>query len=65
MDEFIGSYIPEMVSSEENIMLTNCLDYLEIKNSIFNLNGNSAPGPNDFRGAFLSLLLRDYWDGFL
>ena len=52
MKEFIGTYIPEMVSSEENIMLIKCPNYLEIKNTIFNLNGSSAPGPDGFGGVF-------------
>jgi len=55
-EDFIGSYIPEMFSSEENIMLTKCSDYLEIKRSIFNLNGNSASGSDDF-GVFFIILV--------
>jgi len=34
-------------------MLIKCLDCLEIKNTIFNLNGNSAPSPDDFGGVFI------------
>jgi len=52
MEEFIGSYIPEIVSSKENIMLTKCPYYLEIKNAVFNLNGNGAPGSDSFGGFF-------------
>jgi len=52
MEDFIGTYIPELVSSEENMMLIKCPDFLEIKNVVFNLNGNSAPGPNGFGGVF-------------
>jgi len=48
MEEFIGSYILEIVYSEENIMLTKIPNYLKIKNEVFNLNGNNAPGPNGF-----------------
>ena len=44
MEEFIGSYIPETVSSEENIMLTKSPYYLEIKNVV--------PGPDGFGGVF-------------
>jgi len=33
-------------------MLVKCPDFLEIKNVVFNLNGNSANGPNGFGGVF-------------
>ena len=42
-----------MVSSEENTMLIKCSDYLKIKNVVFNLNGNSALGPDGFGGVFI------------
>jgi len=50
--DFIGTYIHAMVSSEENMMLIKCPDFSEIKNVVFNLNGNSAPGPDGFGGVF-------------
>jgi len=46
--KFISTYILELVSFEDNTMLIKCLDSLEIKNEVFNLNGNSAPGLDDF-----------------
>ena len=52
MEDFFGSYIPELVSFEENMMLIKYPDYLEIKNVIFNLNGNSVPAPDGFGGVF-------------
>jgi len=52
MKDFIGTYIPAMVSFEENIMLIKCPDYLEIKNVIFNLNVNVALGPDGFGDVF-------------
>jgi len=52
MKDFIGSYVPNLVSSEENMMLMKCPNFLEIKNVVFNLDGNSAPGPNGFGGVF-------------
>jgi len=52
MEDFIGSYIPELVSSEENMMLIKCPDFLEIKTVVFNLNGKSVTGPNGFGGVF-------------
>jgi len=33
-------------------MLIKCPDFLEIKNVVFKLNGNSVPGPNGFGGVF-------------
>ena len=33
-------------------MLIKCLDYFEIKNVVFNLNGNSASGPDGFSRVF-------------
>jgi len=52
MEDLIGCYIPELVSSAENMMLIKCSDFLEIKTVIFNLNGNSASGPDGFGGVF-------------
>jgi len=34
-------------------MLIKCSDYLKIKNVVFNLNGNSALGPDGFGGVFI------------
>jgi len=52
MEDFIGTYVPNLVSSDENMMLMKCPDILEIKNVVFNLNGNSAPGLDGFGGVF-------------
>ena len=52
MIDFIGTYILELVSSEENMMLIKCPDFLKIKNIVFNLNGNSVLIPHDFGGVF-------------
>ncbi|XP_068498364.1 uncharacterized protein [Phaseolus vulgaris] len=52
LEDFIGTYIPEMISSEENMMLIKSPDFLEIKNVVFNLNGNSAASPDGFGGVF-------------
>jgi len=50
MEDFISTYILELVSSEENKMLIKCPDYLEIKNVVFNLNGTF--GFDGFGGVF-------------
>jgi len=52
MEDFISTYIYEMVSSEENMMLIKSPDILEIKNVVSNLNGNNAPGSDGFGGVF-------------
>ena len=52
MEEFISTYIPDLVFCKQNMMLIKCPDYLEIKNVVFNLNGNSAPGLECFGGVF-------------
>jgi len=52
MEDFISTYIPELVSSEENMMLVKCPEFLEIKNVVFNLNGNSAPVLDGFGCVF-------------
>ena len=33
-------------------MLIKCPDFLQIKNVVFNLNGNSVPDPDSFGGVF-------------
>ena len=62
MEDFIGTYIPELVSSKENMMLIKCPAFLEIKNVVLNLNGNNVLGPDGFWWCFLSFLLGNYWD---
>jgi len=52
MEDFISTYILELVSSEKNMMLIKCPNFLEIKNVVFNLNGNSVPGHDGFGGVF-------------
>ena len=52
MEDFIGTYILEIVSSEENMMFIKCPNFLEIKNVVFNLNVNSALGHDGFGGVF-------------
>jgi len=47
---FLGIYIPELVSSKENMMLIKCPDFLEIKNANFKLNDNNALGLYGFGG---------------
>jgi len=52
MEDFIGTYIPELVSFKENMKLIKCSHFLEIKNVVFNLNGNNALGRDGFDDVF-------------
>ena len=36
MEDFIGTYVPNLVSSEEYMMLMKCPEFLEIKNAFGN-----------------------------
>ena len=58
MDDFNGTYIFYLVSFEEYMMLIKCSKFLEIKNVVFNLNDNSAPGLDGFGGVFY----HSYWE---
>jgi len=40
------------------MILVKCSDFLEIKTVVFNLNGNSAPGSDNFGG----VLYHSCWD---
>ena len=37
IEDFIRTYIPKLVSFEENMMLIKCPNFLEIKNVVFSL----------------------------
>jgi len=48
----IAAHIPRVVSEEENSMLVRCLSNDEIKQDVFALNSDSAPGSDGFGGSF-------------
>lgn len=50
--------IPNLVSNEDNDLLSKLPSMEEIKNAVFSMNGNGAPGPNGFGGFFY----QHFWD---
>lgn len=48
----VEKVIPSIVSSEDNIVLTNLLSFEEVKSAVFSMDKNSSPGPDGFRGCF-------------
>lgn len=54
----INDFIPNLVNEDRNNMLTKIPNGTKIKQSIFSLNKEGAPGPDGF-GAFL---FHTYWD---
>lgn len=54
----IEEVIPDMVSAEDNLKLTNLPSSEEIKNAVFSMNRDSAPRPDGF-GAFF---FQKFWD---
>lgn len=54
----VADTIPSLVSCEDNNMLLRLPQWEEIKNVVFALNGDGAPGPDGFRGHFY----QTYWD---
>lgn len=54
----IEEVIPSLVSREKNLMLTNIPSMEEVKEAVFSMNTNGAPGPDGF-GAFS---IQKYWN---
>ena len=50
--------IPSLVSDEENSSLIRCPSMDEIKDTVFRMDANSAPGPDGFTGLFY----QTFWD---
>ncbi|XP_019433032.1 PREDICTED: uncharacterized protein LOC109339940, partial [Lupinus angustifolius] len=57
-NSLIDSVIPNLVSKEDNRHLAAIPSNEEIKNAVFNMNGDGAPGPDGFGGCFY----QDFWD---
>lgn len=57
-NSIIEQVITPEVSLEDNIMLTNLPSREEVKNTVFSMNANGAPGPDGFGGFFF----QNYWD---
>ncbi|PNY16800.1 ribonuclease H, partial [Trifolium pratense] len=55
---FVEEVIPNLVSDSVNALLTSLPSFDEIKNAVFSLNKDSAPGPDGFGGFFY----QTYWD---
>ena len=53
------SFIPCLVSTQDNHGLVQIPSSTKIKEGVFSLDPNSAPGPNGFLGFFLSKVLAD------
>lgn len=47
--------IPSLVTAEDNFLLTSLPSAADIKNAVMALSGDSAPGPDDILGIFISL----------
>jgi hypothetical protein len=51
-NELPDKYIPNIVTTEDNAMLTAIPTVEEVKHAVFDLNGDAAPGPNGYSGHF-------------
>lgn len=54
----VEEVIQPMVNDEDNSMLTKVLSRFEIKDAVFGMNADGAPGPDGFGGFFF----QKYWD---
>ncbi|KAK9289093.1 hypothetical protein L1049_017564 [Liquidambar formosana] len=50
--DLVDSIIPQMVTEEENILLTSVPSAEEIRAAIFSMDPHSSPGPDGFNGFF-------------
>ncbi|XP_026383552.1 uncharacterized protein LOC113279054 [Papaver somniferum] len=52
INEYIFDGVPHLISEADNCVLEECPNEEEIKHVVFNLNADSAPGPDGFIGIF-------------
>ncbi|XP_019432196.1 PREDICTED: uncharacterized protein LOC109339236 [Lupinus angustifolius] len=57
-NDLIQSMISSLDFDDENLMFTSIPSHQEIKDVVFGLNGDGAPGPDGFGGCFY----QDFWD---
>ncbi|XP_019432044.1 PREDICTED: uncharacterized protein LOC109339110 [Lupinus angustifolius] len=57
-NSLIDSVIPNLVTEDDNVMLSKPPLSNEIKSAVFALNGEGAPGPDGFGGCFF----QTFWD---
>lgn len=57
-NDLIRRTIPSLVSPEDNCFLTNIPTREEVKEAVFNMHGEGAPGPDGFGGLFF----QHFWD---
>lgn len=55
---FVNKVIPNLVSNEDNAMLTNLPTLEEAKAAVFDMSGSGALGPDGFGGSFF----QKFWD---
>ena len=51
----VAKVIPKLVSTEENANLIAAPLFHEVKNAVFDMNADGAPGPDGFGGHFFSI----------
>lgn len=54
-NDLIESVIPKLVTEADNNMLTSIPSFAEIKEVVFRMCPNSAPGPDGFTGLFYQI----------
>lgn len=57
-NDFISNHVEACVSAVENSSLTAMPDMQEVRDAVFSMNANGAPGPDGFGGIFFT----SFWD---